>query len=560
MSEPANAGQIDPSFDRYLATQSADTKVSVIVMLADQAPIADLDRELETNRATLPVRHERIITELQAVADATQPALLAELQARRGRGEVSGFTPYWIANLVVAEMSVKAVREIAARQDVGDVYSNFTVSLIEPVGGVPIAPQLEDGGEGNAMVNAATPGLRAINAHRVWNELGITGAGRLICGLDTGVLGSHVALASRWRGTHVPWQQAWKDVLGGNTQFPSDGNGHGTHTMGTMTGLGVATGDTVGVAFGAEWIACNAINQGVGPEFDNDVIAAFQWIADPDGNPNTTADVPDVVQNSWRINEGFGNGYTDCDPRWWAVIDGVEAAGCAVVFSAGNEGPGAQTIGSPPDRITTPTNGFAIGAVDAQAGIPFPFPIANFSSRGPSGCPGTAIEKIKPEVSAPGVEVYSTLNSGAYGSSGWSGTSMAGPHVSGIFALMREANPNLSVTTMKQIIMDTARDEGVAGEDNTFGWGVPDAYEAVSAVMEGVGELSGTVVRDGSLAGSTPIAGATVDVIGGSRTFTTNQLGNYHGFVPVGTYSITASHPSYQSQTVNGVVIADGSP
>jgi len=562
LSGPASAGQIDPAFDQYLSTLTSDTKVSVLVMLADQAPIADLDRELDTDRATLPVRHERILTELKAVADATQPALLAELQSRRARGEVSGFTPYWISNLVVAQMSAKAVREIAARSDVGTVYSNFTVSLIEPVGGMRnAAPKGEDGEGSSQLVNSATPGLRAINAHRVWYDLGITGAGRLVCGLDTGVMGNHVALGSRWRGTHVPAAHAWKDVLpGGPTTFPSDTHGHGTHTMGTMTGLGVATGDTVGVAFGAEWIACNAINQGVGPEFDNDVIAAFQWIADPDGNPNTTTDVPDVVQNSWRINESFGNGYTDCDPRWWAVIDGVEAAGCAVVFSAGNEGPSAGTIGSPPDRITTPTNGFAIGAVDAQQGIPFPFPIASFSSRGPSGCPGTVTEKIKPEVSAPGVEVYSTTNNGGYQSAGWSGTSMAGPHVSGIFALMREANPNLSVTTMKQVIMDTARDEGPAGEDNTFGWGIPDAYEAVSAVMEGVGELSGSVVRQTSLAGTLPIPGATVTVIGGNRTFTTNQLGNYHGFVPVGIYSITASHPSFQSQTVNGIVIADGSP
>ena len=480
LGAPASAGQIDPAFDQYLNTLAADAKVSVIVMLADQAPVADLDRELATTSATLPVRHERIINELKAAADATQPALLADLQSRKGSGEVTGFTSYWIANLVVAEMSVKAVREIAARQDVGDVYSNFTVSLIEPVRDL----QKEDG-ENEDLVNSATPGLRAINAHRVWYELGITGAGRLVCGLDTGVLGSHVALSTRWRGTHAPWQEAWKDLLGaGGTQFPSDSNGHGTHTMGTMTGLGVATGDTVGVAFGAEWIACNAINQGVGPAFDSDIIAAFQWIADPDGNPNTTADVPDVVQNSWRINEGFPGGYTDCDPRWWVVIDGVEAAGCAVVFSAGNEGPGAQTIGSPPDRITTPTNGFAIGAVDARTGFSFPFPIASFSSRGPSGCPGTATEKIKPEVSAPGVEVYSSTNNGSYGSNGWSGTSMAGPHVSGIIALMRQANPNLDVTTMKQIIMNTARDEGVAGEDNTFGWGVPDAYAAVNAALQ----------------------------------------------------------------------------
>ena len=55
----------------------------------------------------------------------------------------------------------------------------------------------------------------------------------------------------------------------------------------------------------AKWIACNAINQGVSSGFDQDIITAFQWFADPDGNPSTVDDVPDVVQNSWGINEGF---------------------------------------------------------------------------------------------------------------------------------------------------------------------------------------------------------------------------------------------------------------
>jgi bacillopeptidase F len=380
----ARAGTIDPDYERYLDTLPAGQQVSVIIMLADQVPLATLDATLRSERATLAIRHERVITELQAMAEATQGPVTAALEAAKPSGEVTGYTPYWIANLVVARMTVRAVREVASRPDVGAVYANFTASLVEPVGGTPAAGEAP---EAPAFVGA-TPGLRAINAHRVWYELGITGNGRLICGLDTGVMGTHPALQARWRGAQVgiPWQWAWKDVLGGGTQFPSDSHGHGTHTMGTMVGLGVPTADTVGVAWRAQWIACNAINQGVSPEFDNDIIAAFQWIADPDGNPQTTGDVPDVVQNSWRINEGFPGGYTDCDPRWWAVMDGCEAAGCAVVFSAGNEGPGAETIGSPPDRITTPTNAYAIGAVSAQAGEVFPYTIAGFSSRGPSGC------------------------------------------------------------------------------------------------------------------------------------------------------------------------------
>jgi hypothetical protein len=88
---------------------------------------------------------------------------------------------------------------------------------------------------------------------------------------------------------------------------------------------------------------------------------------------------------------------------------------------------------------------------------------------------------IKPEVSAPGVNVYSSFPGGSYGR--LSGTSMAGPHVAGVVALMREANPNADVTTIKNALMNTSRDEGSAGEDNTYGRGVIDAYAAVLAVM-----------------------------------------------------------------------------
>ncbi len=468
----AHAGMIDPPFESYLRTLPDDAKVSILIMMADQAPISNLDTELREERAPLAERHAAIITSLIDKAAATQGPLLTDLAALKATGEVAGYTPYWIANLVVAKMTVRTLRVVAARADVGTVYSNFTVS---PMAAPMVCPEL-----GGSLAIQVPPGLRAINAPRVWYELGFNGSGRLVGGLDSGVTGTHVALSARWRGAQagVPWQHAWLDRLGTNTQSPVDADvcGHGTHTMGTMVGLGAATHDTVGVAWGAQWIACNAIgNPSTGAEFDNDVIAAFQWFADPDGNPQTTADVPDVVENSWRINEDFPGGYIDCDPRWWAVMDGCEAAGCAVVFSAGNEGPGAETIGSPPDRITTPTDAFAIGAVNATD-FQFPYPIANFSSRGPSGCNHTT---IKPEVSAPGVTVYSTTRNGGYGQFGWSGTSMAGPHVSGTIALMRQANPNIDVTTAKQILMRTARDEGAAGEDNSYGWGVIDAYNAV---------------------------------------------------------------------------------
>ncbi|KPJ66821.1 hypothetical protein AMJ44_07805, partial [candidate division WOR-1 bacterium DG_54_3] len=463
----AFAGEIEPNFAAYLETLSDDDFASAIVYLQDHPNIKVLDQALHTERASMAVRHETVLTALKQAAERSQPTLLGYLSGAVSAATVEGYTPYWIMNLVVVSATKAELYRIAQRPEVDAIEGNFRATLIEPVdvSNPPIA--------GIGVTNS----LKAINADRVWNELGITGYGRLIGGLDTGVDGDHAALTDRWRGNWHPWQECWRDALGYGTTYPVDNYGHGTHTMGTMCGAGHGTGDTVGVAWEARWIADNSIDQGVGSEFDNDVLGAFQWFADPDGDPGTTDDVPDVVQNSWGIDARFGGTYQDCDYRWQEAIENCEAAGVVVTFSAGNEGPSPQTHRSPANICNTTTVNFSVGAVDAEY-YGWPYPICSFSSRGPSDCDGVT---KKPEVVAPGYYVYSCYNNGGYVR--MSGTSMAGPHVAGVVALMRQANPNADVTTIKQVLMNTARDEGTPGEDNDYGWGCIDAYEAVLAVM-----------------------------------------------------------------------------
>jgi hypothetical protein len=542
------AGSIDEALVDRMSRIESDTPISAIVHMAEQAPVARLNQELRDQGATRRERHQVVVEALQAATVHQQP-FREYLEERMIRGGVQGYTGYWISNLLVVMATPEEIYQIAARPDVEWVESNFSVSLIEPSNPDVTPMETDEGTRGIGV----TPGLRALRADEVWYTLGITGAGRLLGNLDTGVDGNHPALNTRWRGYNGqnPWQECWLDVLGTNTQFPVDNYGHGTHVIGTMTGLGAATEDTIGVAWGAQWIACNAIDQGVGGGFDNDVIAAYQWFADPDGNPGTVDDVADVVQNSWRINENFGGNYTDCDTRWWAVIDNCEASGTVTTWSAGNEGPGATTIGSPPDRATTLTNAFSVGAVDAT-NFNWPYPIANFSSRGPTGCNVDAEHKIKPEVAAPGVTVYSSVPGGGYQQSGWSGTSMAGPHAAGIVALMRQANPNLDVDTIKQILMETARDEGSAGEDNTFGWGFVDAFEAVSAAMDGFGSLEGHV-RNGSW-NNVPIAGATVELLDTGYSFDTDGVGFYGGAASAASYTARASRNGFEPAEMQVVI------
>jgi hypothetical protein len=415
IASSAIAGVIAPQLQAEMDRSAPGTTFSVIVNMHDQADVASLDRDLQSRHALLKERHASVIGALQSAASTSQDALNADLQDMMRSGGILGYTGYWISNLLVVAGTKEAIGEIARCADVDVVEPNFKPQLIAPTGGDRRRDGKSRGGAGSSRgldVSSrgigVTPGLRAVRAPEVWHRLGYTGAGRLIGGLDTGVDANHPALAARWRGAGglVPWQQCWLDVLGTGTQFPNDGNSHGTHTMETLTGLGAATNGTIGVAWGAKWIAANASNQGVGGDFDNDILACFQWFADPDGDPGTTADVPDVIQNSWGVWEGLAYP-SNCDARWWDVVDNCEAAGVVVIFSAGNEGPNAQTLRSPSDRATTVYNAFAVGAVDAT-NYQWPYPIANFSSRGPSGCTGVPpANLIKPEIAAPSVSVYS---------------------------------------------------------------------------------------------------------------------------------------------------------
>jgi subtilisin family serine protease len=489
MALPVFAEKISPKYAAYLETLGENDYASAFIFLVDRPDIGALDRELHAQGAPMSVRHERVITALQEAAERSQPALLDYLDTRVEAGAVKGYTPYWLTNMVIVSATRAELEAIAQRGDVEAIEPNFRAVLIEEVD----RPYM---GTGTAGIGV-TKSLKAINADRVWKELGITGDGTLVANMDTGVDGYHDALQNRWRGNWHPWWECWRDALG-STQFPNDGWGHGTHVMGTMCGAGHATGDTVGVAFDALWIADNSINQSVGPEFDNDVLEGYQWFADPDGDPGTTDDVPDVLQNSWGIDSRFGYDYEDCDYRWQEVIENCEAAGVVVTYSAGNEGPGSQTHRSPANICNTPTVNFSVGAVDAE-NSGWPYPIANWSSRGPSDCDGTT---IKPEVCAPGVDVYSCWPGDSYYR--LDGTSMAGPHVAGVVALMRQANPNADVQTIKEVLMATARDLGSTGEDNTYGWGFIDAYEAVLGIMGGVYvtlDPDATTVRQGGRLG-----------------------------------------------------------
>lgn len=534
LAPSVTAGVLSPGLQRQIATLKTGAVIKVLVVLKDQVDVQTLNSQLHETKATLAFRHQTVVGQLQDKTKISQVDLLADLQSRKQSGQITGYQSHWLVNAVVVQGTVAAIEELAARDDVEVVEADLVPELILPLVGNKSAAAAKDRGIG------LTPGLQAINAPRVWRELGVDGTGVIVGILDTGVDGLHPALSSRWRGNFAPPEECWWDAVNsGNPDFPTDldeVNGHGTHVMGTITGL--APDDTIGVAPGALWIASNALGGG-GTSFDNVIINALEFMTDPDGDPQTVEDVPAVVQNSWGVHEIFG--YFDCDSRWWDAIDNCEAAGVVLTWSAGNSGAeGSETIGSPADRATSYTNSFSVGSTSTYA----PYNISYFSSLGPSGCGGEFA--IKPEVCAPGADIYSAQAGGGYHV--LSGTSMAGPHVAGVIALMRAANPDVDVITIKEVLMATATDLGVPGEDNTYGRGIIDAYAAVLAVSESLGSIVGTVTDNET---HQPIAGVKITIAETGSFVWTDELGGYEIFGFAGPTEVNFTSYGYETATLN---------
>jgi len=457
ISQP-QAGEIDSHLTDRLRQTSATAKVKVWIKLADDEDASAFKRTVEQAAATRAARHTIALSSLKQKS-RNQAPLLAELAQLAVAARAENVKGHWIANVVEAEISADAVETIAARPDVETVFEAPVISLIAPESyGVAPAVQSPQDIEAN---------LTHIKAPTAWG-MGYTGAGRLVCSFDTGVYGRHPALASRWKGLDGDSAAAWFDPVyqqkaphaissGGSTYW------HGTHTMGIMTGYNQGTDRHIGVAYGAKWISAAVIDIA-----GASILDAFEWAADPDGNPNTVADVPDVINHSW------GYGKLACQNVFWDAIDNTEALGIVNVFSAGNSGPTAQSIINPANRAQDSIDCFAVGNLSSWNNT-----IVLSSSRGGSPC---NLLIYKPNVVAPGDSIWSCIPGTGYNWAG--GTSQAAPHVSGLVALLRQKNPDATVDEIKTAIINSTQSQFAWGSlpNNTYGWGEIDCVAALAAL------------------------------------------------------------------------------
>lgn len=423
---------------------------------------------------------------LRAVADATQGPLLAEL-----RKAGIAHRAFWVANVVWAKLPADALDRIAARPDVAGVDANPRIVLQPPVAGGSASPW---------RPKAVEWGVSRVRAPEAW-ALGFRGQGVVVAAQDTGYQWDHPALRTSyrgWNGVAASHDYHWHDAIhalvggGGNpcgldSSVPCDDNGHGTHTLGTMVGDDGGA-NQVGVAPAARWIACRNMERGNGTPAT--YIECFQFFLAPTdaagANPDP-ARAPHIINNSWGCPPSEGCASATLQ----ATVDNLRAAGIMVVVSAGNSGPSCGSIVDPPAIYA---GSFSVGATTSSDTI------ASFSSRGPVTI--DASNRLKPDIAAPGAGIRSSVPGGGYAS--LSGTSMAGPHVAAVAALVMSANPDLrgQPAAVEAILRETAIPTTSTQSCGAFsGASVPNAVfgdgriDALAAVQRAFAEI--LLFRDG---------------------------------------------------------------
>jgi subtilisin family serine protease len=291
-----------------------------------------------------------------------------------------------------------------------------------------------------AAPTAPTWGIQFLDVPTLWNQ-GVTGEEVLVGHLDTGVDGSHPALANA-----IHAFAEFDDIGTLITHTPAqafDSGQHGTHTAGTIAGRPVGT-SIIGVAPGAK-LVCGLVIEG------GDVVArvlgGLDWV---------------IGQNVRVLSMSLG--IPGVNNEWLPIFQIIRSKNILPVIAVGNEFPG--TSRSPGNYAES----LSVGAIDEDGNV------ADFSS---SQVFDREDDPLVPDLVAPGVDVISSLPGGGFGS--MDGTSMATPHVAGLAALLIGEIPDKTPDEIEQAIYESCK-RGPNMPESRANRGAPNAVRALQAL------------------------------------------------------------------------------
>ncbi len=530
--------KVHPVFLKKLLSMSDDEFVTAVVRLKP------LPMDV---RARVRGNHDLAVATLKEWAKVTQAPIVRFVVDNGG----VVLNTFWIDNAILVRVKVGLLKKIALLPDVVEIFENFRVHIIEPIKVTKVSPSQE----------VESWGIFRIHAPEVWAK-GYTGEGIRICVLDTGVDITHPALAGKmltldpsnpyYPGGWMEFDENGNPVL----SQPHDTHGHGTHTSGTALG-----GDTenilIGVAPGATLMHGLVLPGGGGSWAQ--VTAGMEWAVDPyyldpsTGEPVPTGLPAHVVSMSWGADNYYGN-------ELLPAIENMLLANVIPVAAAGNCGPGCT------DNPGNIWGAFAVGATDEYDQV------ASWSSGAVVNWPDPPEEwpffdiypstYIKPDFSAPGVDIVSSVPGGGY--EAWQGTSMATPHVAGTVALILQAAgwtdfQQPDTPEMVYLILNaTAEDFGDPGQDTRYGYGIVNALEAVN-LAETYAKTTGVEGYVYDAVDHSPVPWATVTVNETGKTVRVNGSGYFKIPLDPGVYTLIFNAWGYEPQTlVVNVTVVNG--
>lgn len=433
---------------RRTLRHSGSANIIISMVGGNSEPLGTIQRSFYSTRTH---KINALVDALEQHATISQGSVKELLHQRRF--SASKVTSFWASNkMYIENASPLLVEELSKIPNVAEIHQEHIVVL---------DPLIESERAMNASA-AIQWGIAKVQAEQVW-KTGNKGQGILVSTIDTGVRGTHEILKDNYVGND---KHGWFDPYT-NSKTPNDGNGHGSHTMGTICGA-----NGYGVAPEAKWMACKGCDTNRCTEAALLGCGEFTLCpTDTDGNNKDCSLAPHLSSNSW----GGGSN----QPWYQETVDAWQAAGIVPIFAMGNSGPRCGSANSPGDYA----NVIGVGASTSFDSL------ASFSSVGPSRS-----GLMKPEISAPGQDVASAWFNSDSSYKQISGTSMACPHTAGVVALMLASAADLKYEGIKQALTMSANtnlknpDKNCGNIDdeyypnNMFGYGVVNALGAIDSI------------------------------------------------------------------------------